>query len=443
MPFPEIAVAARIAYHEHAVSGCLGCVHEVAQFLFVVWRRYGYVRDRAKVCKVESAVVSGAVVSHKPGTIQTQTHIDIQYRGIVYYVVVSPLGERRVYVAERHHSVLCHSGGERNGVPFGNAYVEHPFGHGFLHHAHGAAGGHCRRNAYDTRVPACKFQQRFPEHVLVFRPFVGEVFLDELSGFTVELPGIVPCRRLEFRRTVALALQCMDMKYFRAFHILDFAQGSHEFYDIVPVHRPEIPDVESLEDILLVGKERFQRIVEPYYRLAPCVVEESPVHQLLRQLEAQPVVCRGSVQVAQILSHSPHAPVYAHAVVVQDYQHVVGSGRYIVEPLERQSAAHCPVAYYRHHMPRGFPLTFGSHGHSERSRYGVRGMPAGKRVVFAFHRRRKRTQSAHLPVGQKTVAPPGEDFVCIGLMAHIPYKAVERCAENIVQGHGEFHHTET
>ena len=57
--------------------------------------------------------------------------------------------------------------------------------------------------------------------------------------------------------------------------------------------------------------ELLKRIMD-FLRLA----QESELYELLRQLEAQPVVARGCVQVAQVLSHSAHAAVNAHSVVV-------------------------------------------------------------------------------------------------------------------------------
>ena len=108
-------------------------------------------------------------------------------------IVVCTLGKRRVNIAEREHSFFGQPGREGNGVPFGYAYVEHSFGHGFLHYAHRAACRHGGCYSHNPVVPACQFEQCLAEYVLVSRSFVAHVFLYELAGFLVELAGSVPC----------------------------------------------------------------------------------------------------------------------------------------------------------------------------------------------------------------------------------------------------------
>ena len=126
----------------------------------------------------------------------------------------------------------------------------------------------------------------------------------------------MPGCRFEFCGAIAFAFDCVDVKQLRTFHVFYFAQSANEFYDIVSVHGSEISYVQSFEYVLLIGYERLQRVVEAYYGFSPAVAQESELYELLRQLEAQPVVARGCVQVAQVLSHSAHAAVNAHSVVV-------------------------------------------------------------------------------------------------------------------------------
>ena len=140
-------------------------------------------------------------------------------------------------------------------MPFGYAYVEHSFGHGFLHYAHRAACRHGGCYSHNPVVPACQFEQCLAEYVLVSRSFVAHVFLYELAGFLVELAGSVPCRGFEFGGTESFAFHCVYVQQFRAFHVLYLVQRAHEFGYVVPVHGAEVAYVQSFKDVLLVGEQ--------------------------------------------------------------------------------------------------------------------------------------------------------------------------------------------
>ena len=47
-----------------------------------------------------------------------------------------------------------------------------------------------------------------------------------------------------------------------------------------------------------------------------------------------------------------------------------------------------------------------------------------------------------LAVGRKLLATSGQYLVTVGLMAHIPYNAVIGCIVDVVQSHGQLHHTQ-
>jgi len=44
--------------------------------------------------------------------------------------------------------------------------------------------------------------------------------------------------------------------------------------------------------------------------------------------------------------------------------------------------------------------------------------------------------------GMQTIAPPGQDFVRVGLVAHVPYQPVARCVVDVMQRDRELHGTE-
>lgn len=58
-------------------------------------------------------------------------------------------------------------------------------------------------------------------------------------------------------------------------------------------------------------------------------------------------------------------------------------------------------------------------------------------VVFAFVAARKARQAAQLAQAAHALAPPGQDFVRIGLMAHVPDQPVVGRVENVMQRHSQ------
>lgn len=70
------------------------------------------------------------------------------------------------------------------------------------------------------------------------------------------------------------------------------------------------------------------------------------------------------------------------------------------------------------------------------------GVPRAKTVVLALGAEGKAIQAVGLADGVKTVFAPGQEFVDIDLVAHVPDEFVFRGGEHVVQGEGEFHHAE-
>ncbi|EKE16586.1 MAG: hypothetical protein ACD_10C00906G0002 [uncultured bacterium] len=70
-------------------------------------------------------------------------------------------------------------------------------------------------------------------------------------------------------------------------------------------------------------------------------------------------------------------------------------------------------------------------------------MRRAERIVGGFAALGKAGQAAFAAQGADTVAPPGEDFMRIALVADIPDDLVARGVEDGVQGDGEFDDAQT
>jgi len=66
-------------------------------------------------------------------------------------------------------------------------------------------------------------------------------------------------------------------------------------------------------------------------------------------------------------------------------------------------------------------------------------MRRAKGVVWRLLAPRKAGNAAFLPQPAHGLAPPGEDFVGVGLVADVPHQPVFRGVEHGMQRDGEFH----
>jgi hypothetical protein len=66
-------------------------------------------------------------------------------------------------------------------------------------------------------------------------------------------------------------------------------------------------------------------------------------------------------------------------------------------------------------------------------------MACGEGVIGAFTHAGKATEPAVLAQGVEAISAPREEFVGIGLVAHIPHDFVSRKIKHIVQRYGQFH----
>ena len=192
-----------------------------------------------------------------------------------------------------------------------------------------------------------------------------------------------------------------------------------------------------------MAQHRLDGVVESYDALAAAVAQMAIVLEPSGHLEPYLVIGGIGVEIEQILLHTTHSAVYAHVVVVEDDEQIIGGRRDIVETLKGQTAAHGTIADDGHHMTVVVPGLAGSHRHTEGGRDGVGGMTAGESVVLALQWGGKRADAVQMTVGAERVATSCKYLVTISLMTHIPHYAVVGGIEDIVQGNGNLNDAQT
>ena len=80
----------------------------------------------------------GTVGPHQSTSVKAEHHVQVLNGHVMDDLVVGPLHEARVDVAERHEATGGHARAERHGMLLGNAHVKRTVGH-LLHHVLQAA----------------------------------------------------------------------------------------------------------------------------------------------------------------------------------------------------------------------------------------------------------------------------------------------------------------
>ena len=237
----------------------------------------------------------------------------------------------------------------------------------------------------------------------------------------------------------------VQVQQFRTFHVLQLSQDPHHLLDIMTVEGSEVTDVHTLEDVLLMTNRALHRIAQSDESLSAVILQHTLAMQPPRSLEADAVIRLVGIQVDEIFLHAAHRAVDRHVIVVQDDEQVVGGGRHVVQSFESQTARHGTIANHGHHLPH-LPVglfLLGSHGHTQGCRDAVRGMSAGKRVVFALLGGREGHDAVQLAVRAETLPAPCQYLMSISLMTHIPNNTVVGGVIYVMEGNGQLHHAKT
>ena len=161
-------------------------------------------------------------------------------------------------------------------MPFGNANIIGTSRHGFHQDVHRTTTGHCRRNTHNTLIGNRQFKKGFSKHILKFRRTASRSFFYTLAGFFVKQPWCMPLRGSYLGRFETFALHGMKMKKFWTSHFFYFTQNAHQFLNVMSIRWPEIADVHTLKNILLVGQQRFHGIIETQNATTTIFIEQSP-----------------------------------------------------------------------------------------------------------------------------------------------------------------------
>ena len=375
--------------------------------------------------------------------IEAEHHVQVLQGHIVHDLVIGPLHEGAVDVAEGDHPLGGHARGKGDRVLLCDAHVKSALGHRFHHQLQGATGRHGGGDTHDAFVLLGEFDDGVPEDVLVLRWFRGlGRDLDDLAGVLVEQARCVPLGGAAgLGGGVPLALGRDQVQQFRARNVLEVPQHMLHLLDIVPVDGPEVAEVERFEEIGLLEKRPLDHVAHFGGDGLSVRTKFGHLAQQLPHLILDAVVGVGRGDVGEVIFQGPDVGVDRHAIVVEDHNHVVVLPTAVVQPFERQARRHGPIANHRNVLALvAFDLVGHRHAQSSTDARGT--VSDAKGVERALTPFGKAAESLVDALGVKRLSAFRQDFVTVGLVPHIPDNLIFRGVEDVMQGDGQLDHAQ-
>jgi hypothetical protein len=156
---------------------------------------------------------------------------------------------------------------------------------------------------------------------------------------------------------------------------------------------------------------------------------------------AEPHIGAAGGKTRQIGAHRARRRRNRHVVVIEDDDQPCIERTGIVQRFERHARRHRTIADDGDHLAVAL-IQPSRHRHAEAGGNGGGGMARAEIVIVAFGTTRETGKPAFLAQGANAVAPAGQDFMRITLMADIEDQPVFGRVEDLVNGNRQFHHAE-
>ena len=416
-----------------------GGVEHVLQFVLVRRRHHHQVGNEAQEGEVEHAVVGRAVVTDHAAAVQGDGHRQVGQADVVDELVQGPLHERGIDREEGAQPLQGEPGGKGDGVLLGDTHIEKAVRKLGRKGQQAGAAGHGRGDRHHPLVGPGQPAEGVAEH-----PGVGQAAADALhrrAGGHVKGPDPVELAGVGLGRLVALALGGDHVHQHRAVRIVAHVfQGGDQVVQFVAGNRADILELERLEE-----HARGEQVLQVFLTLAQhgedVLAHRGQGHEPVLDVVAQPADGAAGHLAAEEAGQGADIFRDRHLVVIEDDDQVPVEVAGVVETLEGHARGHRAVADDGDDFAR-LPLDRLGRGHAQAVADGGGTVAGPHRVVLALRPLGEAAQPPVLAQGGEPVLAAGEQFVGVGLVAHIPDQPVTGRVEHVVQGQGEFDHAE-
>ncbi len=410
------------------------------QLIFIPGAHDRHVGQSPEIAEVEEAVVGGAVFAHDAAPIQGEHHRKPLDADVMENLVEGPLQKGGIDGHHRAHAFGGQPRREGDPVLFRDPHVVKPVRIFFREFGQPRSFGHGGGDGNDARIGFGQFHHGFAEH----RGVCGhrDAFFDADAGFLFKTADPVEIDGILLGRFVSLALAGGDVEQHRLFEVLDVLQNVDEVRQLVAVDGTKIVEVEGLEQHA-GGDESFERFLGPFGELVHVVADFGQGSKKFPEFFSEALEVAGRERSAEKGGEGADVGRNGHVVVVEDDDQVpvFPQRARLVEPFVGQPGRHGAVADHRHNP--GFVLVVPfSAGHAQTGGDGGAAVAGGEGVVGTFAHLGEAAQPVQLAEGIETVPTTGQQFVGVGLMAHVPNQLVLGRIQDVMQGDGQLHRAE-
>ena len=321
---------------------------------------------------------------------------------------------------------------------FRNAHVKEPVRVIFPKYVQAGAFRHGGGNGHHFPVLLSQFHQGIAEHFGIGGRSLG--IGEFLPGGNVEGAGAMESVGPLFRRFVPFPLGGEHMDEHRLIQLLGLFKGFHQGSQVVAVHRSQVFKAEVFEEHP-GHKEVLEAVLETAHRPGHTAADGRQPFQEVFHFRFHPGIGGIRPEFRKIGRQGPHVFGNGHFVVIEDHDQLLVEIPGVVQPFHGFPAGKGSVPDDGNHIvvvPGQVPGT----GDSQSRRNGGAGVAGAEAVIFAFRPFGEAAEAAVLPESGEFVQPAGQQFVDIGLMAHIPDDLVPRHGKHLMQGDGQFHHSQ-
>ena len=392
------------------------------------------VGDAAQVGNVIHSLVRGPVGPNHAGPIHTEEDRQILDANIVDHLVKGPLQEGGIDRDHRARPLAGHACRHGHGVLFGNAHIHILVRQLGLEFIQAGAGGHSGRDRHNSRIVFRKCNQGFCKNFGVAgrRGLVGRFGLARC-----QVKGIlsVVTHLIFFRDRVALAFGGGHVDEHRALLLVTFAEDVNQFFNVVTVNGAHVGEAQFFKHCAdFRYGQALHAFFDPIEFRRQGTAKERQMLHLLFDVVRQELHRRAKAHFVQVARQGPDVGRNGHVVVVQ-HHHQVGVGQVtrVVNGFKGHPAGHCAVADDGNHL-----VVFA--GHIPGDRHAQAGGNAGGGVARAevieltFTALEITGNAVLLAQGMELVVTTGNQFVGIGLVAHVPDHLVAIEVKGLIEG---------
>src|ERR1700753_2797781 len=111
LPFRHDTLSTRIANDKRIFILIELCrIKQITQLAFIHRRTHDHIGDTAHIGDIISAMMCWPVLTHQPGSVQTEHDRQLLDRYIMDHLIIRPLHKRRIDIAKDPHSLRRHPG---------------------------------------------------------------------------------------------------------------------------------------------------------------------------------------------------------------------------------------------------------------------------------------------------------------------------------------------